>query len=42
MKREYIKHTYEAYKTIIKMKIKLLQLQFRDYKIEKRKTLQKI
>jgi hypothetical protein len=36
------KHTYEAYKDIIKVEIMLLQLVFRDYKIEKWKMLQKI
>jgi hypothetical protein len=36
------KHTYEAYKTMIKMEMKLLQLWFKDYKIEKRNMLQKI
>jgi hypothetical protein len=36
------KHTYEVYKYMIKVEIKLLQLYFRDYKIEKQKTLQKI
>jgi primosomal protein N'' len=36
------KHTYEAYKDMIKVQFKLLQLGFRDYKIEKQKMPQKI
>jgi hypothetical protein len=36
------KHTYEGYKTMIKVEIKLLQPRFKDFKIEKRKMLQKI
>jgi hypothetical protein len=36
------KHTYKVYKIIIKVEIKWLQLWFRDYKISKRKMLQKI
>jgi hypothetical protein len=36
------KHTYKAYKIIIKVKIKLLQLWFRDYKIRKWKMLKRI
>jgi hypothetical protein len=41
MKRECSKHAYEAYKTMIKVEIKLLQLWFKDY-IEKWKIFQKI
>jgi hypothetical protein len=36
------KHTYKAYKIIIKVEIKLLQLWFIDYKIRKWKMLQTI
>jgi hypothetical protein len=36
------KHTNQAYKTMIKVKIKLLQLRFKIYKMEKQKMLQKI
>jgi hypothetical protein len=36
------KHTYEAYKTMIKVEIKLLQLWFNDYKMEKQEMLQNI
>jgi hypothetical protein len=42
MKQEYNKHTYEAYKIMIKVEIKLLQLWFKVYKIKKQKVLQKI
>jgi hypothetical protein len=42
MKRAYSRHTYEAYKTMIKVEIKLLQIWFKVYKMEKRKMLQKI
>jgi hypothetical protein len=36
------KHSYEAYKDMIKVYIMLLQLYFRGYKIRKRKMLQRI
>jgi hypothetical protein len=36
------KHINQAYKTVIKVEIKLLQLGFKDYKMEKQKVLQKI
>jgi hypothetical protein len=42
MKQECRKHAYEAYKTRSKVEIKILQLWFKDYKIEKQKILQKI
>jgi hypothetical protein len=41
VKREYT-NINQAYKTIIKVEIKLLQIWFKDYKIEKWKILQKI
>jgi hypothetical protein len=40
-KREYSKHTYKAKKTMISLKIKLLQLSFKVYKIEKQKNASK-
>jgi hypothetical protein len=36
------KYTYKAYKDMIKVEFKLLQLCFRYYKIEEQKMLQKI
>jgi hypothetical protein len=42
MKQEYNKHTYEAYNTMIKVYIMLLQLSFKLYKIEKKTVLQKM
>jgi hypothetical protein len=42
VKRECSKHTYEAYKTIIKVEIKVLQLWFKFYKALKQKVVQKI
>jgi hypothetical protein len=42
MKQEYNKYTYKAYKTMIKVYIKLLQLSFKVYKIEKKAILQKM
>jgi hypothetical protein len=36
------KHIYEAYKDMIKVEIKLLQLCFRDYKTLKEQVFQKI
>jgi hypothetical protein len=42
MKWEYNKHTYEAYKTMIKVEIKLSQLWFMVSQIKKQKLLQKI
>jgi hypothetical protein len=41
-KLECIKYTYEAYKTMITMEVRLLQHWLRDYKIEKWKMLPKI
>jgi hypothetical protein len=36
------KHTHQAYNTMIKVEVKLLQLQFKVYKTLKQKVLQKI
>jgi hypothetical protein len=42
MKWECIKHTYEVYKTMVKVEIMLLQLRCTDYKMLEWKMLQKI